>query len=489
MEIEFKDVSFGIRKVYEDQFAVETRVDASERGGVSKTLSVEAEAKVSGVELLSGEARISGKVNYRLLYLDRQEKLCGLDYFKDFEFAIKGEEIRADERQTVDLSVIEATGVADGNGIELSAVVGALLTTYGEREERAVAAVRGAEIKEEIFKTQRFRAKKDFSIELEKEESAGANIKKIVLFDAAAAIREASAENGFLRVTGDAEANVVYVTEEGETVERAFSFPFSREEEMDAERASFHLSVKNARVVLSGDEENSLIEIEIALTLTVCEFSDREISAVTDVYPLETEAEEKRKVIPLRPFLSEAFFRVPLSGVIEEEGVRRVVTVRPGGSAIATVAACENAVKVEGVASFTAVFEKEEGYFSKEKEFPFSFDLPYVGAKTGDSAEAAFEALSVTSRLTAGGIEVAAETSVKVSLFGNEEISFLSDLTECGPRAEEDAGVTVYFAEKGEDLWSIAKAMRAAPSALVKANPFLAEPLDEAKKIMIFRGK
>ena len=489
MEIEYKDISFGVRKVYEDQFAVETRVDASERGGVSKTLSVEAEAKVSGVELLPGEARISGKVNYRLLYLDGQEKLCGLDYFKDFEYVLMGEDIRADEKQSLDLSVIEATGRAAGSGIELSAIVGAQLTAYGDREERAVAAVRGAEIKEESFSSQKLTAKREFLIELEKEESAGANIKKIVLFDAAAAIREASVAGGVSKVAGEALANVVYVTEEGETVERSFAFPFSREEETDAEKARFDLSVKNARVVLSGDEENSLIEIEAVLALSVCEFADRDISVVTDAYSSESETEETKTNLCLRPFLSQAFFSSPLSGVIEAEGVRRVVTVRPGGSAIANVAVLENAVKADGVVSFTAVYETEEGYSSRESELPFSFEFPLVGAELFKSAEASITVLSVVSRLVGGGVEISAETSVAVSLFGEEEVSFLSDLSECGPREEEEAGVTVYFADKGEDLWSIAKAMRTAPSALVNANPFLNAPLEEAKKVLIFRGK
>ncbi len=489
MEIEYKDVSFGVSKVYEDQFAVQTRVDASERGGVSKALSVEAEAKVTGVELLPGEAKISGKVNYRLLYLDGQEKLCGLDYFKDFEYDLMGEEIRANDRCELDLSVIEASSGVEGDGLILSSVVCAYLRSFGEKEERAVAAVKGGEVKEETKPTQRLETKRVASIELEKEEEAGTNVKKIVLFDATAAVKNAEITGGTAQISGEAKANVVYVTEDGDAEERSFSFPFEREEAISADKACFDLSVMNARVVLSGDDENATIGIEIVLSLAVSEFADGEVTVLTDVFSSESETTETRTEVGTEPFLAQKFFIAPFSGAIEAENVRHILSVRPGGVAVANVATSENGVKVEGVASFTAVYETEEGYASAERELPFSFELPFIGAENGMSAEAFVRILSVSHAIAAGGVRVNAEASVSISIFGKENISFLSDITEGDAREESEAGVTVYFANVGEDIWSIAKAMQCAPSLLLKTNPFLASPLEEAKKVLLFRGK
>lgn len=489
MEIEYKDVSFGVRRTFEDQFAVETRVDAAERGGASKVLSVEAEAKVTGIELLPGEARIGGKVNYRLLYLDGQEKLCGLDYFKDFAYDLMGEDIRAGENCELDLSIVEASGRAEGDGVELTAIVGANLTVYGERTERAVAAIKGAEVKETGASAQRYVSEKEYAIELEKEENVGADIKKIVLFDATAAILQAGSDGGSANVSGEAKASVVYVTEDGQSAEKTFSIPFSREEEIEGGAAKFGLRVKNARVILSGDEENATIGIEIVLALQIAEFSESEIGLIADAYSIENEAENAETAVECLTFSAQKFYKETLTGAIEAEGVKRVISVRPGGVAVANVTPRENSVKVEGVASFTSVYETESGFGRAENELPFSFELPFAGAGEGWVAEASARVTAVSHSIVSGGVGVAAEMNVEVSLFEKKEVRFLSDVAEGAPRENEEAGITVYFAESGEDVWAIAKAMRAAPSALLKANPFLSEPLNESKKILIFRGR
>ena len=74
MQAEYGELSIGIIEKYGEEILVETSVGTADRGGAERVLSLEAEAKPTGVELLDGEAEVSGKVNYRLLYSDKQHR-------------------------------------------------------------------------------------------------------------------------------------------------------------------------------------------------------------------------------------------------------------------------------------------------------------------------------------------------------------------------------------------------------------------------------
>ncbi len=490
MEIQYKELRFGYAELYEDRFAVETEVDTAERGGIARALSVEAEAKISGVELLPGEARISGKVNYRLLYLDEQEKICGLDYFKDFDFTLQGENIRADEKWNAELAISEATSSVSGQTVTLGAVVGVSLRTFGEKEEKAVASVSGAEVREGSAETQSLLDKKESIIELAKEEDAGGNIKKILLFDVTAALTDRSFGADKATVSGEAKAHVVYLREDGTTAERNFSFPFTKEEETAGGNASFFLSVKNARIVLSGDEENAEIEIEIALSLITLLYQGENVSFLTDVFSEEKQTKETFKKVESRLFKEQNFFKMSLGGGIDlENAAERIVSVRPTGIALADLKAENGSVRAEGVASFAAVYESEGSYFSSSAELPFAFDLPFSCASETDEAEGSVSISSVSATLSSGGVVLTADVALSVLLYQDASFSFLQDVTEGESREENESGISVYFAEKGEDLWKIAKAMGVLPSRLLKSNPFLEAPLDEAKKVLVFRAK
>ena len=117
MEITYGELNLGVIERYSDEILVETSVDTSERGGAEKVLSVEAEVKLSSVELLDKEAEVSGKVNYRLLYLDRQSRLCGLDYFKDFKCRVKGDGITPNGRCKADFLVPDADARIKGEDV------------------------------------------------------------------------------------------------------------------------------------------------------------------------------------------------------------------------------------------------------------------------------------------------------------------------------------------------------------------------------------
>ncbi|MBO4473254.1 MAG: DUF3794 domain-containing protein [Clostridia bacterium] len=486
MKTEYGELQVATVGHYEDEVLVETTADASERGGATKVLSLEAEVKAASAELLDGEAEVTGKVNYRLLYLDRQDRLCGLDYFKDFKCRVKGEGISPSGKCALRFTVPDQEATLRGDEIALSAMVGVALDCFGEKSEQVVTAVEGAESKKGAVISERV-TRSERTIELEKVVDSGPSVKKIVLFGVDAILSKAEQKEGGNELVGEVRANILYLNEADEAVEVSATIPFC--ETVGEGAAEYAVSVKNARIVLTDDEGGGVIEVEVAVCVEQLSHEVVETEVVTAAVGETGEAVERLSKVGTRRYLGQIFSEETLTGTIPRGEGGFVAFVRPGCHAIADVAVVDGAVKVEGVAAFQAACLADGKYTAVQGELPFSYLLPLEGAAAGQSAEARFTITDAKGTMTTDGIVITAKVWIAVTIYEDRVCSFLSDVTEGDPYPESGAGISVYFAEKGEDAWSIAKAMKVLPSALVEANPFLEGALEEDKRILILRKK
>ena len=476
METVYREYTFAKSAEYERQITVETPVNTAERGGVSKVLSVEAEAKVTGTDLVAGEANVGGKVNFRVLYLDAEGKLCGLDYFKDFDVKVEGEEIVADGKCRTELAVVECGSSVRGDVMEVSATVNVLVEVQRKVICAGVASAENAEMRVETATFESMTETRTSVMDLAAEEKVEGIVKKVLLFDVTAALIGSKG-------AGEARATVLYSTEGGEVGEKSFGIPFAEEDEGNGNSA-YDVSVKNARVVISGDEDVSAIEVEVTLQRTAYDHQTECADVVSGVFCLTNKANVKRTDVKAKTFVGENHYKETLIGSVEAAG--DIVAVRPVGLALAGAEAEDGRVRVEGVASFTLLCRKEEEFSSVQGELPFVYELPFAGAIAGDLATATVDILAVKGR---GPGELTAEVSVSADVFREVGASFVAEIEEGAPREDDGAGISVYFAEAGEDVWSVAENMGVAPSAILRANPFLAEPLTEPKKVLVFKGK
>jgi hypothetical protein len=85
MSFRFNEIkSDCIKKIASAEVVVDTLISDAESGGADKVLSVSADGRLLSAEVLGETARVSGRVNFKLLYLDKEGTVRGLDYFADF---------------------------------------------------------------------------------------------------------------------------------------------------------------------------------------------------------------------------------------------------------------------------------------------------------------------------------------------------------------------------------------------------------------------
>ena len=487
MDISYGALSLAVNERYGEELLVETSVDTSERGGASKVVSLETETKGVSVELLDGEAEVSGKVNYRLIYLDRQGHPCGLDYFKDFKCRVKGAEITPTGRAAVKYSIPDDEASISGDEITLSAVVDLSLEYNGEVEKPCVSSVEGAETLAIEVVTEKVE-RRERSITLDKVADVGIGVKKILLFRVDAMPLAVTQNDAEATVSGEVRGTILYMNEADEVAELTVSIPFSEKTEGSA--SDYTAAVKSARVVLTDDEEGNSIEAEATLLLTEIIRRDVAQPAIAAACAGRVTMDENPESVCSKHFVGRKCYEEALGGSVSlADGGEAVAFIRPGSYAVAGVSVGNGEIKVEGVSSFRVALMREEGYDAVSAELPFVYVLPFAEAKEGMSAEVNLLVTDAVGSLRGKDLMISGKAHLEIRLYEDRCYTYLSEITEGAEIADSGAGISVYFAEQGEDLWSIAKNVGVLPSMLLKANPFLAEPLNEHRKVLVFRQK
>ncbi|HIU99245.1 MAG TPA: hypothetical protein IAC73_05330, partial [Candidatus Limadaptatus stercoripullorum] len=101
--------------------AVEFSPPGMDAASVARVLTLAADGKTVSAEAGDGFAEVAGRVNFRLVYTDREGRPAGADYNADFSLRVEGD-IRATDSVQAWVTVLEAD-VAAGDELTLSAVI------------------------------------------------------------------------------------------------------------------------------------------------------------------------------------------------------------------------------------------------------------------------------------------------------------------------------------------------------------------------------
>ena len=145
-------------------------------------------------------------------------------------------------------------------------------------------------------------------------------------------------------------------------------------------------------------------------------------------------------------------------------------------------------LSVSGTFSCRALYNDENGEFSSiEKEIPFM-----VPIQTGCSAES----IKVSAEMYINSFayvendnssaELRIDCTYKGFLFSSNNVEILTEIDSDGELLPCDQNkMTLYFAEKDENLWDISKKYRKDPDIMMKTNGLTSEILEEAVMLRI----
>lgn len=458
-------------------------IDTSERGGAHRILSVSASSAVTQVETVEGQARVEGRVNYKLLYLDGEGRPAGLDYYCDWQTVVEDPAIDASYAKAISVVADDHAGIRD-NVITLTADVD--IEVY-QAVSTSVEAIVEAECEclETPCQLNKIIHLAETRYDVADEIETGENIERVLLFDARCGLGEIKPGPLGNTLEGVVLADVVYLVD-GNLKSRRLSIPFGEELELDGE-ISGTLSVKSARIVVSGEENNSILRVETVLSFAGYRHEEQEGKVVADMYAPDLDlAMTKGELLCRKPaghyHLSE---KVSAQTPIGEEtgNVGRVVCALPARLSVANWVPGEDSITMEGLAVVSVVGEGD-GIVAATVELPFSATCSAQGVTEDSLLQGTAYIGGVEAVIKGGVLEVTALIKGCVECYQPVLIEYVSKVEEAPAAMAEGAAISVYFPSQGETLWDVARAVRVSPKELAALNPDMG---DKPQRVIVFR--
>lgn len=479
------------------QVLVKATINAADRGGISKLLTVNADARAIGVETLSGEAVINGKVNYKILYADGEGKISGLDYFKDFEERISAETLSANIKAEPKLSIVDIDTEINADVATVTAVVEIELCTITAVEIKAVSGAAETECSLCNLQTQRVGYAKETAFEVVEEVPSGTDIEKILLFECnVIAMRNTSGADG-IRAEGDIVCDMVYTAGGGRIFTKSITIAFNEvvlADNADNSEVYTEAFIKTSRLVLSGDESNNIIRIELIVGLSSKIFTCEAVEVADDIFSTAYEINCEKTDLQCMSYQGSVGYTGHIGTVAMLESntppVSMILATPPARNNLANLIARDGSIVAEGIAVVNVIYlAQDETLNSVQIELPYSFDIsaPIVREDMIISGMAITTNVQVS--VKNNGLEVNADVKLRMNVYSEMCVSVITGAAQGGVKQENAAGISIYFAEDGDSVWSIAKSLNVCPSVLIARNPAIADGIRPGMQILVFREK
>lgn len=307
---------------------------------------------------------------------------------------------------------------------------------------------------------------------------------------------EAKCMQSKLMLTAQGELEVMYLSdrESGSVEHLSYSFPISRlidcEGLVEDAICDVDLSVQSYDLSTSRDalSDGSLLTLDLKLCACVAGYQDEKMETVVDAYSTDGAVELTRTQIKLPKAVSvEHLTRIekyPLT--VESERIGEVLDIA-ADHVSASAATEDNAPVIRTKMKLCLLIKEPDGesfYLERSPEFTFSPDIPLKEKLE----RVCVRADSVSYRIVdEKHLELRIELSYKLTI---------ADTLRCSPvtavqrsdkfeREPDDSALILYFADKGEKLWDIAKTYATRISDLKAENALDDDALTDPMMLLI----
>jgi hypothetical protein len=484
------------------QAAAECRLTPPDGAAIGKVLSISCDGCVSSCELLAGEARVSGRVNFRAVFADADGAVRAAEGCADFLEKLAGDAIRPGQRAEAVFTVLD-TDTASASAGEMKLTCLFELALCGMAGE-PVTCFKGAggEVftNKEKFGYCAAAGGADEAFTVTEEKQVKDNVVSVLLCEGGALIRDAAALTDAVRLTGAAHLSALCETEDKRLVALPVQIDFDREVAAPGAQAGQEvhadIAVKAVDARLERDAEGgaATLLIEVQLAARADAYAAAEAEYVSDAFSPTHDLQVSAEDFKLNRYLFGKLCDERIEGSAPlDSGMPYMDNILALTAARVNVAGafCERGkIRLEGVLGACVIYRNAEtdGKNSVRVELPYSVVLSCAGAEDGVAVFARGVVTDISARPKRGAeVEVSARVGFNVHVYGTAAGRCVKEIELGAPREGVPSAIAVYVPRKGETLWDVAKALRTTPEAIMSFNPDLKVPLDGRERILVYR--
>ncbi len=312
-------------------------------------------------------------------------------------------------------------------------------------------------------------------------------------------IKDTKVLPGKLVVKGVANIFVIFTPESDpcEVEQTSTAIPFSQVIELKPQEEQLLADVSSTILTTRCDVEaddagkNRLITVGITVLTEGEIFENRHQRMLKDVYSLsyplhfKSEKVSVEEVVYREDIIDHLRFEIPWDG----EGVRVIQAI--GTPVVQRVTGHDNSLSIEGVLDASMFVKIADQYRSFDKVIPFTLNANVSKLSGRMRCEAKPCVLGISGEYSNQKIVLNAEMLCSTSVYSTNQFDVISEISmdvDHPLEVQSGASLVVYFAEKGEQLWDIARKYSTSVSMIKAVNGTDQDILDEKRLLLISRN-
>lgn len=444
---------------------------------------------------------LTGKV--RLVYLSESGELSAveqtLSYGKSIEMPLQSRSPRISIQPYTD-SV--SCRVVNKRRVDIRGIITIAVRVTADEQRQAVSSCVGGglQLKKSLitYPAKRIALSKRITVADEVELGlARQPLRTVLRTDCNVSSVEKKLLSGKLLIKGESEVTLLYIPEDSADPESIkFSLPFSQISDIEGLDERYEVAVDaivtDCGIKPSQRSESPAVSCELSLEINILAMKFESAELATDAFStkFETDTESICERIEASPQPINEAHKAKTTLGYNDGDISSVIQAGAEVGKLTQERGKDGTVYLKGNVCFFAYVRNEAGKpVYLECSDVFRHELSGLGKDGGVCAEARAAVTAVSFNLTSSNsIEICADLKICGYSFDESEKTFISSVTvnEAKPlEAPKNCAIKLYYAEKGEEPWNIAKRCQASLRAISEENDLDCERLEEDRMILI----
>lgn len=302
---------------------------------------------------------------------------------------------------------------------------------------------------------------------------------------------------GKLLIKGDAVTDIRYLTDDGKNTIHAFSHSMPISQIIDLRQVpddalcKIRLRVCQRLCSCKADSSgsNRLVDIALRVSAFIEGFEKKELEVITDCYCTAYEIKESFEkpdfLCPIREINEPG----QIKGELELSSEAKEICFVSCTGISYDIKCTEDKAKFDCSALMFIMYIDENGVpCCQEKNLDFEFDYAIVKKCGEPFGSFSIESAGVTlNSFSKDKAELTLDFNISGNVYGNYDGKILRSLTvfDDKPLKNGEAALTLYFADKGEQLWNIAREHNSSVELIMKENGIKGQTVAEKSMLLI----
>ena len=465
---------------------------------IDSVLSVAPFTVIDSVQTVQGKIKYSGRINFFICYLDKQNAIKKCECASEFNGQISNDLIEEDAKVSL-TSIIEKSSVElNGALLTANAIVSLAASLTKQFEQNAVSGGQNLFVQESEIEIEKGLGIRLGACVLEEKFELSYSVEEVMFHQANAVISSVQSGVGCIIVEGQVLLSLVLLqkTEKKDIIKVCKTLPFRTEIEceecMPNLKSVAFIREKPVKTDIEVDENTntSVVSVSVSLNLEGQTYLNQTLMVAEDLFCTTHHLDIERKTIEdycVKQISSTSFMLNGRCGVGELAPSTNVLATAQESVMILSHTVQGDKLTVNGVCTAVAYLIDGDGLvFSRRLELPFEKTVDNIDGNnefifTAKAFRTSAKIISLTE------IELDGEIFLTVYLAQTNKIRFISQIIEGQEKEQKKSAISVYISQGGEQLFSLAKSLNVCPEELARTNEDLNFPLDGNERIVIYR--